>query len=102
VPTPQDILGAKGGGDSNPIKEYVGQTFTVSDFSYANGRNGRFVVMTAVNDDGEEFKVRTGAEAVVSKLEQLRDAGALPIEVLVTSFQTKHGTTGYDLDNPDA
>jgi hypothetical protein len=99
-PTPQQILASGGPSDSEPIKDYVGATFTIVSWVPANGKNGSFVVMDVVTSDGEEKKVRTGAQSVLNKLELLGEEG-LPIEVTVTSYKTKFSNDGYDITNPD-
>lgn len=103
MPNAQDILASGApSGDSTKIDDLVGQVFTITDFVFASGKNGQFVVMDTVTSDGDELKVRTGAKSVISKLEQLREIGGFPAEVKVTTYPTTKGNPGFDIVNPDA
>lgn len=98
--TAADILRGTGD-DAVKLKELVGSKFTVLDFEVKNSKKYKsdFVLIDAMNDEGEEFTVM-GGEHLISKLQKLEKKGFLPLEVVAVSFETEQGT-GYGIDVPE-
>lgn len=93
-----DILSRKGG-DAVNISEFVGQTLTIVEFTSEKGQFSEFLRVTALNEAGEEVEFQTGAAAVVGKLKDLEAGGFLPIDVVVSSYESRFGPSkpGYDI-----
>lgn len=90
-----EILAGGGTEGTEKIEKFVGKTVQIGGFEYRNGSNGTFVVFDALVD-GEEVQIRTGAVAIVSALEAMKENGLLdddadPVEVQITTYETKAG-----------
>lgn len=92
----QDIL-SRTGSDTPNISDFVGQTLTLAEVVFQTGQHGKYVDVSAINAEGDEVTFRTGAKAVVGKLESITEHGLLPVEVKVSSYPSKFGKPGYDI-----
>lgn len=92
-----DILRGSGD-DATKLKDVVGKTFTVVDFETKQSKkyDSEFVLIEALNDEGEEVTLMGGGH-LASKLRKLERKGFLPLDVTVVSFDTDRGE-GYGLD----
>ena len=80
------------------MAEFVGETLTFKTFSREKGEFGDYLVIDAATRDGEQVVISTGAKSVVRKLEGLEELGDLPTSLRVTSYKTRYGNPGFDLE----
>jgi len=96
-PTAADILSGSGE-DALKLKDLIGKTFTVTDFEvrYSKKYKSDFVLMEAIDAEGEEILVMGGGH-LAAKLRKLESKGFLPLDVTAVSFDTDQGE-GYGLE----
>lgn len=94
-PSAADIL-AGNGDDWTKLRDYVGQTITVTGFEVHKGVHGDFPVLEVLTSEGDEAHVMAG-KFLISKLTKLEAAGFFPIDVEVEQFPTDKGNDGFGL-----
>ena len=75
------------------LSDLLDRDMVIKDFSFLNGRYGRFaVVLACFPDDDAEFTTACGGEVVCRKLDELKEKRELPI-IGAISYNEKY----YDL-----
>lgn len=67
------------------LEDLLGTELVLEDFSYLNGKFGKFAVLLArIPGDSTEFTTACGGEVVCRKLDELKDGNNLPVLGTIT------------------
>ena len=100
-----DILSDSNKLDGTNIKEFKGQTLTVTSFTSSPSSKypGRtFVDFEAVTSSGDTVSVFTSAIAILRQLNEFEANDLFPVEVKVVTYDTDKGNPGFKFGNPEA
>jgi len=62
------------------LEDIADKTVTILEVDFQEGNFGTYVVMVAVDANGEKLLIQTGAMYVLDALEHLQEAGEFPCE----------------------
>lgn len=94
--TPEEIIAAQKLEKVPALKNVVGKTFTFRrvvmrpSTKYANALGG-YVFIDAVNEDGEQVVLQTGAGSAATVLLTMQDQGHLPYKLRVDAYPASEG-----------
>lgn len=66
---------------SKHVEDVLGLELTITKGTFKTGNHGEYVVFTAIDEDGEEHEIISGAKYVLDALHDAADQGALPVQV---------------------
>lgn len=97
--TKEQVQSALDAAKSLSLADFVGQTLVVLGFTLDDGQFGKYALIQAVTEDGEEVTINSGGKVILAQLAALDDVDAFKdksgVEVLVTGTPTRYGNDLY-------